>query len=95
MGIKWKISVVILAGLVGGCNPEPQQLIIRVPTVPILDDSAYVCPTLDTLPNPSTLTTIEVAGVLKTLDQNNMICKNTVESTKQFYKDEKAKIEKK
>jgi uncharacterized protein YcfL len=87
-----KILIVSLALMLSGCN-TPQVLTSTRYQVVVPDNSMYKCPVLDTYPDPSKLTDVQVARTLVELYKNNQICKNSIDAIKKFLEQSKASIE--
>jgi hypothetical protein len=91
--MKRLIGAVALALMVGACGGT-EDIIVHKPTVVVLDDDAYKCPVVKDLPDPATLTDIEVGDLLLKLHMSNLICAKSMEDVRQYYKNAKLKVEK-
>lgn len=67
-----------------GCQSTQPMLRTTEQVVVMPDRSLFKCPTLDKLPNPDTLTDLEVARVLVELQKNNKVCKNNIVAIEKF-----------
>jgi len=91
------MKIRILAGLfivalLGGCTQGPGITLDRyhVITAP---PSMYNCPQVREFPNPDTLTDVQVAHLIVTLQKYNRICNLSIESLKKFYDEAKTRFE--
>jgi len=72
----FKALFISLFVLLGACVPnDTPKLIHTRPVVYIPNDSFFICPTIDRLPNVNTLTDYQVAILLVQLNQANTACK--------------------
>ena len=89
------ITSMALALLLAGCGGTlPAQIVIKeVPRVVIPADEMYNCPVITSLPNPATLTDLEVAQLIVMLKKDISICKNSMDDIKLYLEDAKKRIE--
>lgn len=74
------VVAIAIALAVGGCaSTEPTIIKSQLVSVPLVDHNAYPCPQLkkSEIPDPKTLTDIQVALLLKKLYGNNERCFNS------------------
>lgn len=64
------------------------------PIVVMPDRSMFECPTNGPLPDPATLTDIQVAQLIIELKSDLEICRNKIESVQQFLVKAKERLEK-
>lgn len=74
------LRIVAVIGLIflAGCSTTAQVVPVQVREVPIFFEAPrnlYECPTVESFPDPDTLTNEEVAKLITTLDYNNKYCK--------------------
>lgn len=86
-----KLLIVAAALALAGCQTE--QVVTRTQLeVVIPDRSLFVCPSTK-YPNPDTLTDVEVAKLLVTLQRNNADCKRNMNAIRTYLEDAKAQTE--
>jgi len=79
-----------------GCQTtsDTQLLTTKEQVVIVPSDSMYNCPTVSNLPDPKTLTDLQVAKLLFELNKNNSVCKNSVTSIKRYLDEAKKTVDK-
>jgi hypothetical protein len=83
------VSALLLAGCQTGTIVTTERQVVITPST-----NMYNCPTVDSYPNPKTLTDIEVAKLIVQLDRYNKICKNSIDSIKVYLENAKKTVEK-
>lgn len=86
-----KLLIVTAALMLAGCQTE-QAITKTQLQVVIPDRSLFACPTTK-YPNPDTLTDVEVAKLLVTLQRNNADCKRNMNAIRTYLEDAKAQTE--
>lgn len=87
-------KLVILPLLLVACGESDIQVVTKEKLVPIVpDDSMYICPVVKAFPDTKTLTDIQVARLIAQLYNNNMTCKNSMESIKKYVSQAKERLE--
>ncbi|CAB5220882.1 hypothetical protein UFOVP247_51 [uncultured Caudovirales phage] len=81
--MKWTALPLVIA-LAGCATTEPQLIAPEYKIIKAPDDM-YRCPVLRTFPKSETLTDQEVGSLILKLQKNNITCKNSLDSIKQFY----------
>lgn len=77
--------------LLAGCND--QQVITTYRYMVVNPSEAmYICPVLKEFPNWKTLTDSQVAKTVTKLYQNNLTCKSSLDSIKQFLDTEEKRL---
>lgn len=79
--------------LIAGCTSNDPQLVQTKLEVVVPDDKLYNCPTLKKFPKADTLTDIQVSQTILELYKNNVTCKNSLESIKQYLDQAKTRLE--
>jgi len=86
-----KKLLLILAAVVGlsACNPnDPTTILTSYKYVVVHpDDAMFECPVLKNFPQWKTLTDADVARLVAQLYKNNITCKSSIESIRQFLDD--------
>ena len=87
-------KVLLLATLtLAGC--QTAQVVTTEKQIVVLpSNNMYNCPTVESYPDPKTLTDVEVAKLIVELDRYNKICKNSIESIKSYLENAKKTVEK-
>jgi uncharacterized protein YcfL len=83
------LSTLLLAGCQTAQIVTTQKQVVITPSF-----SMYNCPTVESYPNPKTLTDVEVAKLIVQLDRYNKICKNSIDSIKSYLENAKKTVEK-
>lgn len=81
-----KIILLVVAMLLVGCNDQSQILTSYKYMVVHPSEAMYYCPVLKQWPNWKTLTDSQVAKLIIQLQKNNLTCKSSIESIKNFLK---------
>ena len=90
-----KKIIFLLAIALAGCQTSDGQMLVTKQQVVIVpSNSMYNCPTVAGLPDPKTLTDLQVARLLLDLNQINSVCKNSINSIKKYLEEEKKTVEK-
>lgn len=79
-----KQCVILLALLLGGCITDSQPTIVHQNEVVLPPDALYRCPQMKNWPDPKTLTDIQVAKILNTLDADNRVCRESLMAIKKY-----------
>lgn len=74
------------------CSPNPTVTTTRHIVV-LPQESLYSCEIVKTFPDSRTLTDLQVARLLVELHQNNVRCRNSIESIRKFLEDSRAQVE--
>ncbi len=86
-----KLLIIAAALALAGCQTE--QVVTKTQLeVVIPDRSLFTCPT-SRYPNPETLTDVEVAKLLVTMQRNNADCRRNMNAIRTFLEDAKAQAE--
>lgn len=86
-----KKYLLIVTLLLAGCND--QQVITTYRYMVVNPSEAmYNCPVLKEFPNWRTLTDAQVAKTVTTLYKNNLTCKSSMDSIKQFLDDQEKRL---
>ena len=89
--MKFLIPILGIAFFLAACDPQAQLIADKYHIVkPPLD--MYNCPVVDKLPEPKTLTDVQVARTLVKLYVNNKTCKNSLDSIQTFLDNAEATI---
>lgn len=90
-----KILFLVLIGLVlAGCaNGQLVTPSVDKYHVILAPESMYQCDIIKSYPKPETLTDLETAKLILSLDKNNKICKHSIEALRKFYRDAGKKFE--
>lgn len=70
--------------LLAGCNDQAQVLTTYKYMVVHPSEAMYYCPVIQKFPNWKTLTDSQVAKLIVELQKNNLTCKSSIESIRQF-----------
>jgi len=76
------LSLLLVSACVLDSSTIKPMLVKTKPTVYIPDNSFFYCPSVDKLPDVSTLTDSDVAKLLIQLDTNNSVCKKSMVALK-------------
>lgn len=88
-----KYALVIVGALaLAGCQTTEQVVTKTELQVVIPDRTLFTCPTAK-YPKPDTLTDVEVAKLLVTLQRNNAECKRNLDSVRRYLEEAKSQIE--
>lgn len=89
------IGAVLLALFLSACgSPGSVYIVKEVPIVIIPEAEMYsFCKGIDQLPDPSTLTDLEVANTIVMIDTKLRLCVNTVQEIRDFLEKAKRKAE--
>jgi uncharacterized lipoprotein YajG len=79
-------KIILLLGvmLLAACNDQPQIVQSYKYMVVHPSELMYYCPVLEQFPNWKTLTDSQVAKLIVQLQKNNLTCKSSIESIKDF-----------
>jgi len=89
-----KYLFLLLPLFIIACSDPEVQVITKQKLVPVVPDAAlYICPTVTRFPDTKTLTDIQVARLIAQLYSNNNICKNSLDSIRDFIEITKNKME--
>lgn len=79
-------KIILLIGLVllASCNDQTQIVQSYRYMVVHPDEAMYYCPLVKEFPNWKTLTDSQVAKLIVELQKNNLTCKSSIESIRQF-----------
>lgn len=92
--IRKIILIVAAAIMLAGCQTtEPTVVTTTKYKIIIPADAMYKCPKIGNLPDPDTLTDLQIAHLLEKLSENNAICRASIEQVKIFLKKSKAQFE--
>jgi hypothetical protein len=83
--MKWLAIVPLL--LLTACQNTAVSLIAPKYKIVKAPDDLYRCPTVTKFPKDETLTDQEVGSLILKLHNNNITCKRSLDSIKQFYDD--------
>ena len=88
-----RVLFALLAILIAGCSSgEPPVTTVRHRVV-LPEESMYACDTVERFPDSRTLTDLQVARLLVELHQNNVRCRNSIETIRRFLEDSRVRIE--
>ena len=81
-------KIILLLGvlLLASCNDQTQVIKSYRHMVVHPDEAMYYCPVVKEFPNWKTLTDSQVAKLVVQLHKNNLTCKSSIESIRQFLK---------
>jgi uncharacterized lipoprotein YajG len=79
-----KIFVLLTVVLLAGCNEQTQVLTTYKYMVVHPSEAMYYCPILKEFPNWKTLKDSQVAKLIVQLQRNNLTCKSSIESIREF-----------
>ena len=87
-------KIILLLGvlLLASCNDQKQVIKSYRHMVVHPDEAMYYCPVVKQFPNWKTLTDSQVAKLVVQLHKNNLTCKSSIESIRQFLKDADKKV---
>jgi hypothetical protein len=82
-------KIILLLGvmLLASCNDTQQVVTTYRHMVVHPDEAMYYCPVVKQFPNWNTLTDSQVAKLIVQLHKNNLTCKSSIESIRQFLKE--------
>jgi len=89
------ISAILLAISLGGCWPfdgSTVPLVQNEYTMVNVPDSLYNCPQIKDLPNPATLTDLDVAKLLVRLHTDNETCGESLEQIRQYLAEARVRL---
>ena len=89
-----KFIPLIIAVLLAGCNDQSQILTSYKYMVVHPDEAMYYCPVVKQFPKWQTLTDSQVAKLIVQLQKNNLTCKSSIESIRNFINNSDAIIKK-
>jgi len=89
-----KVAILSLI-LLGGCASDPIKLVAPEYKLVKPPEDFYQCPTVKKFPKPETLTNQQVGSLLITLEKNNLVCKNSIDSIKDYMDQAEAQLKKK
>jgi len=89
-----KVAILSLI-LLGGCASDPIKLVAPEYKLVKPPEDFYQCPTVKKFPKPETLTNQQVGSLLITLEKNNLVCKNSINSIKDYMDQAEAQLKKK
>lgn len=78
------MMVAALALLLVGCSSNPLVLRSTQRVVVMPEEVMFNCPSFDSFPETNALTDIQVARLIVQLYQNNVVCKNSMNTLRQF-----------
>lgn len=79
-----KKFAVLLALVVAGCQTaDPTVVSTKLETVRVPEE-LFDCPVVRSFPKSATLTDAQVSALLVTLTKNNIRCKNSLDSIKEY-----------
>lgn len=90
---KFILTTIVMLSL-ASCNSQEQYLTQYKYMVVHPDEAMYYCPVLKEFPNWKTLTDSQVAKVVVQLQKNNLTCKSSIESIRNFLNNADIKIKK-
>lgn len=88
-------ALLLLPLLLTGCTQEAVQLLAPEYKVIKAPDDLYNCPVKSQFPKSETLTNKQVGSLILELQKNNITCKQSLDSVKQFYDDAEKTLEEK
>lgn len=82
---------VIIAALLtlSACATAPPPVVVHDNVVIIPPDALFRCPQLAKIPDPNTLTDIQVADMINHLDADNRICRDSLLAIKKYLENAK------
>lgn len=92
--MKW-LTIIPLLLLITGCQHTSMSLIAPEYKIVKAPDDLYKCPVVTKFPKDETLTDQEVGSLILKLQNNNITCKRSLDSIKQFYNDAEQTINEK
>jgi hypothetical protein len=89
-----KVTALVLSALVlTACSTtEPTVTTVRHRVV-LPEESMYACETVERFPDSRTLTDLQVARLLVELHQNNVRCRNSIETIRHFLESARVRLE--
>lgn len=87
-----KFIAIALAVVVSGCSSTSQLITKEKLMVVEPDRSLYNCPTIARYPNPETLTDVEVAKLMVSMERNNSECRRNMKAIQNYLEQAKAKV---
>jgi hypothetical protein len=81
-----KIILLVAVMLLASCNDTKQVVTTYRHMVVHPDEAMYYCPVVKQFPNWKTLTDSQVAKLVVQLHKNNLTCKSSLESIRNFLK---------
>ena len=83
---KWTtiLATICMTILLTSCNDQNQIITSYKYMVVHPDEAMYNCPVLKEFPNWKTLTDAQVAKVVVQLYKNNLTCKSSIESIREY-----------
>jgi len=78
------LMIATLALVLVGCGSNPIVLRSTQQVVVMPEEVMFNCPAFSSFPETSTLTDVQVARLIVQLYQNNVLCKNSMTSLRQF-----------
>lgn len=87
-----KILIIISAILLTACNDQQQIISSYKWMVVHPSESMYYCPVLKEFPDWRKLTDAQVAKTVLLLYKNNLTCKSSIESIKEFLAQEEKRL---
>jgi hypothetical protein len=90
-------TVLVLSSvlLLSGCASTPVKLIAPEYKIVKVPEELYNCPIETKFPKTDHLTNEQVGKIILKLQKNNMICKNSLDTVKQYLDEAEAKTSKK
>lgn len=79
--------------LLAACASEPVVVRSTQQIVVMPERSMFNCPTVATFPEPRTLTDVQVARLIVQLYQNNTVCRNSMNTLREFLENAKRTAE--
>ena len=84
--------VVLSLLLLTGCAREPVKLIAPEYKIVKPPNDFYNCPIIKNFPNADNLTNQQVGSLLLKTQQNNLVCKNSIDQIKKYMDDAEISI---
>lgn len=85
--------VLVAPFLLIGCASEPVVVRSTQQVVIMPERSMFNCPTIATFPDSRTLTDVQVARLIVQLYQNNTVCRNSMNTLREFLENAKRTAE--
>ena len=79
-----KVILLVVAMLLASCNSQEQILTSYKYMVAHPSEAMYYCPVVKQFPKWQTLTDAQVAKLIVQLQKNNLTCKSSIESIRNF-----------
>lgn len=89
-----KIILLVIAIGLAGCNDQQQIVTSYKYMVAHPSEAMYYCPVVKQFPKWQTLTDSQVAKLIVQLQKNNLTCKSSIESIRNFINNSDAIIKK-